>query len=603
MTRCRWRLMRFGWPGAATWRMRGRSLRRALRRRRKSSLRRCMNRSSARVAGATRFWRRITETAPRLWFGSPSMQTTPELKSSKRGARRCDAFRQCRQMATPTDDAIALSVAWRVGEAWRHPAVCDKLQRAWLRRVRRAVNSGTRTSFVQRWGRQVGKSWACIAFALCEMQRRPGIIVRYAALTGKSCAAIVVPTFEALRATMPDDVRPVLSEQKGTITAPNGSTMVFAGTDNEQFDRLRGPKAHLIMLDESAFYADLEAVERALLPQLNTTNGLTLYFSSPPESSAHPWVQRDAAAQARGNWSRATIYDSPRYSPEAVAAIERAEAERLGLTVEALKTTTYWRREFEALIVTEEQRAALPAWTDEAAAELVGDWVRPEYFDGYVGADVGRWGDPHFGFLGYHDPATNTFTVEHELEMRSAPTHIGGFVDEMRRLEREAWGVNRWEGTLYGVTREDIAQWPEHLRYLFDEGAPRQPYLRVGDDDARLVIDVRATHGYGVVPAQKADKYKAVDDLNQRIRERRWRVHRRCVRTIEQYRSTLWNRSRSEWERTERDHGDAVDVSLYVQRAIRWHRDCRPPTPLPPELTASMPRKPTPQGWTGVFRR
>jgi hypothetical protein len=480
------------------------------------------------------------------------------------------------------DAAIALSVAWRVGEAWRHPAVCDRLQRAWLRRVRRAVDSGTRTSFVQRWGRQVGKSWACIAFALCEMQRRPGIIVRYAALTGKSCAAIVVPTFETLRATMPEDVRPVLSEQKGTITSPNDSTLVFAGTDNEQFDRLRGPKAHLIMLDESAFYADLEAVERALLPQLNTTNGLTLYFSSPPESSAHPWVQRDAAAQARGNWSRATIYDSPRYLPETVAAIERAEAERLGLTVEALKATTYWRREFEALIVTEEQRAAVPAWTDEAAAELVGEWVRPGHFDGYVSADPGGGGDPHATLFGYHDPSSNSVTVEDELELRSATAHVGLWAQAIRDKEAALWGVDRWEGTLSGATREWLVAHrldKEFLR-VHSETAPRQPYLRVGDNDPTLTRDMALQHGLAVLPSEKHDKWVWVDTLNQLIRERRVRIHPRCVRLLEQLRSTLWNRTRSQWERTDRDHGDLVDCLVYLVRNVVWSRDCRPAPPV-----------------------
>jgi hypothetical protein len=478
--------------------------------------------------------------------------------------------------------------------------VCDRLQRAWLRRVRQWVDSGQRGVAVQRWARQTGKSWAAIAFALCEMQRRPGLIVRYAALTAKSCAAIVLPTVRRLAAMQPEECRVTVSEWRGEVAAPNGSVLVWAGTDNEQFERLRGPRAHLIVLDEAAFYADLEGVERALLPQLNTTAGWALYVSSPPETPAHPFVQRDAAARGHGRWSHATIYDSPRYSPEAVAGIEAAEAQRLGVSVETLRATSYWQREYLASIVTEETRAALPAWTPEAEAALVGDWQRPQYFDGYVGLDVGRWGDPHFAVFGYHCPASNTFTVEYELEMPSATTHIGAFVEACKRLEAEAWGVSRWEGTLYGATRDDVARWPAHLRQLFDEAAPRQPYLRVGDDDARLVIDVRASHGYAVVPASKSDKYSAVDELNARIRERRWRVHRRCVRTIEQYRSTLWNRARSEWERTPRDHGDAVDVSVYVQRAIRWHRDCRPPAH--PDAAYGI-HSPQPAGWHGVFGR
>lgn len=480
------------------------------------------------------------------------------------------------------DSTLILHEAWHHGEAWRHPAICDSLQRAWLLRVRAAVDSGARASFVQRWGRQVGKSWSRIAFRLSEMQRRPGTIYRYAALTGKSCAAIVVPTFEALARTMPRSIIPKLNEQRGTITAPNGAQLVFAGTDNEQFDRLRGPRAHGIDLDECAFYADLEAVERALLPQLNTTHGDVCYLSSPPETPAHPFVQRDAAAQAAGNWSKATIYDSPRYAAEQVAEIERSEAQRLGLTVEALKRTTYWRREYLAEMVTEEERAALPAWTDEAQAELVSDWQRPTHFDAYVALDPGKTGDPHAALFGWHDPATNTLTIEDELELRSATTHIGAWAEAIKAKEATLWGVNRWEGTLSGATHEHLKK--HNLDELFlrthSQTAPRQPWLRIGDDDARVTVDLALEHGIAVLPSAKHDKAMWVDTVNQLIRERRLRVHRRCVRLLEQMRSTLWNRTRSQWERTDRDHGDLIDDLLYMCRNVVWHRDCRPPVPV-----------------------
>lgn len=488
-------------------------------------------------------------------------------------------------------------------ELWRRGACAAYLlddagptggQRAWFRMLN-DIPPGRWASLEV--SRQRGKTFTVLAwlFQSLGLRSQRGVFL---AQTGANSLKIVDQFIKDIGDSFPPEWGVELVD--GEVRFANGSEVAVFGTDNAQFRRSRGRNAHKVVLSEAGFYASLAEVESVYIPQLQTTGGVGVYESSPAENPAHDFSKRCDASMAVGRYVRDTFWSNPRIDHEAII---RGEMERLRMTREELFASTAFRREFLAQRVTEETRAAVPAWTDEAAAELVGDWQRPEYFDGYVGLDVGRWGDPHFGFLGYHDPATNTFTVEHELEMRSAPTHIGGFIDEMRRLEREAWGVNRWEGTLYGVTRDDIAQWPEHLRYLFDERAPRQPYLRVGDDDARLVIDVRATHGYGVVPAQKADKYKAVDDLNQRVRERRWRVHRRCVRTIEQYRSTLWNRSRSEWERTERDHGDAVDVSLYVQRVIRWHRDCRPPTPLPPELTASMPRKPTSQGWTGVFRR
>ena len=494
--------------------------------------------------------------------------------------------------------AIVLHSLWLHGEAWRHPDVCDPLQRAWLERVRGSIDTGQRSSFVARWGRQVGKSWAHIALALSEMQRRPGIIIRYAALTGKSCLAIVKPTFEAMAATMPDAIRPVLSEQKGTITSPNGSVMVFAGTDAEQFDRLRGPKAHLIMLDESAFFSELERVEAALTPQLNTTHGLVLYFSSPPESPSHPFARRDAAHQAQGRWSKATIYDSPRYSNDDIAGIERAESERLGMTREELLASTYWEREYRANIVTEQTRAALPAWTDEVMAELVGDWERPKYFDAYSAHDPGITGDPHASLFAYHDPAANCLVIEDELELRSATHHVGMWADVIKAKEAELWGVSRWEGTLLGASLDDFNRWPEYVRRVVGSEAPRQPYLRVGDAAGGRCLDLSQQHGLAVIPSAKHDKALWVDTANQLIRERRIRVHRRCVRLLEQMRSTLWNHTRSQWEHTDKDHGDAVDCLTYLVRNVRWHRDARPP---PPQGDWAFQPTQKRTGWAGVF--
>lgn len=479
-----------------------------------------------------------------------------------------------------------MSEAWWHGEAWRHPDICDEGQRAWLLKLRGDVDAQRQSAHVWRISRQRGKSHAALAFALSEMARRPGIIVRYAALTGKSCAAIVLPTLKWMQASMPFELH--VNEPKGTVTHPNGSTLVWAGCDLEQFDRLRGPKAHILMFDEASFYADLEAVERALLPQLTTTRGVALYLSSPPETPAHPFVQRDAAAQAQGRWVRETIYDNPRLGPEGAKAIEEAEAQRLGLSVEALKATTYWRREYMAEIVTEENRAAVPAWTDEAAVDLVGDWARPQHFDAYVGGDPGKTGDPHATLFAFYDPASNTITVEDELELRSATTHIGAWAAAIKEKEATLWGVNAWEGTLSGATLEHLNSLGlgDYTR-VWSEKAPRQPYLRVSDDDARLTVDMAIQHGVAFLPSARHDKAVWVDTLNQVIRERRLRVHRRCVRLLEQLRSTLWNRTRSQWDRTAKDHGDLIDCAVYIVRNVVF-RDCRPKPVLDAGLVAAQ---------------
>jgi hypothetical protein len=62
------------------------------------------------------------------------------------------------------------------------------------------------------------------------------------------------------------------------------------------------------------------------------------------------------------------------------------------------------------------------------------------------------------------------------------------------------------------------------------------------------------------------------------VKTRRIVVHPRCRRLIEQLRTGVWNAKRTEWVRTEKDHFDLGDDVIYTVRAVRVHRDPRPPT-------------------------
>ncbi len=467
---------------------------------------------------------------------------------------------------------LARQQLWRDGHASGY--LLDDGQRGWVEGFR-----GGEGSAVWMIGRQRGKSFAALTLACEECVRTPGAIVRYAALTGKSAKAIVLPTLAQVLAECPEDVRPEVREQDGVVRFPNGSTLTWAGTDNEQFDRLRGPRAHLVLLDESAFYADLERVESALLPQLTTTGGRALYLSTPPESVGHTFTRRWHAALAVGRGQHATIHDNPRLGVAGVERIARTEAARLGMTLEQLTASTFWRREYLAQLVTEESRAALPAWTRERAEQLVGDWTRPLHWDGYAAIDPGKTGDPHAALWGWHDPAESVLVIERELELRSVAHTVAAWATQLKAIEGEIYGATGWNGTLLGAAdwSREYGGLPEYLQRSISDDAPRQPYLRVGDNDGLVLASLNGDHGLAVIPTPKHQKHLAVDAVNQLLASGRIRIHRRCVRLIEQLYSTTWNRSRSEWERTDKDHGDLVDCLIYMARNIRWHRDCRPP--------------------------
>ena len=98
----------------------------------------------------------------------------------------------------------------------------------------------------------------------------------------------------------------------------------------------------------------------------------------------------------------------------------------------------------------------------------------------------------------------------------------------------------------------------------------------MGDNDPLTLADLHGQHGLAVLPTRKDDKALAVSDLDEAVRQRRIRVHPRCRRLIEQLASTTWNKGRTEWQRTDKDHGDLLDALVYLHRNVHRHRDPRP---------------------------
>jgi hypothetical protein len=490
---------------------------------------------------------------------------------------------------------------WRRGLA--HEVLLDTAgttggQQAWRQRL---YATKPLASSVWNIGRQRGKTFCAVFLAIETCVTLPNAVVRYCAKTKDSAAAIVTPAWESIIATLPFDWRPTKGRTEYEWKFPTtGATFVLFGTDAQSFSKGRGPRTDLQLLDEVGFYQDLEPVESALLPSLQTTGGRVLYLSTPPESLGHPYVQRIRVAQAGGNYTHDTFWSNPRVNHENVIS---AECQRLGYTREQLLASTYFRREYLAELVAEESRAAFPAWGQTAHSELVGDWQRPQYWDGYQALDPGKVGDPHAWLAGWYDPTSGTLTIEDELELRSASHTVAALAEAVKAKETALYGAKRWDGTLLGAGdyAKEFGRLPEYLQRSTSLVAPRQPYLRVGDNNDGLALSTLAIeHGIAVVPSRKDDKHLAVDAVNQLIIQKRLRIHKRCVRLIEQLYSTTWNRTRSEWERTDKDHADLVDCIVFIVRNVRWNRDCRPPQAtqfLVPQQATGL------DSWDKILRR
>lgn len=477
--------------------------------------------------------------------------------------------------------------AWRLGVA--ESRLLDRNQQEWVR----LFWSGEPIPAVWNIGRQVGKTYAAILMAFAFACRTRGAIIRYCARTKDSAIAIVEPTMRQIIPTMPPEFRPVKGRNEFEWVFPHtDSSFVVFGTDAQSFSRGRGPRTHLQLFDEYAFFQNLEDVEAALLPSLQTTGGRVLYLSSPPESLGHPAATRIRSAAAAGRLSQGTFWDNPRVNHEKIIA---SEMSRLGLTREQLLKSSQFRREYLAELVAEENKAALPAWTQERAATLVQEFTKPKHFDAYEALDLGFAPDPSAALFAYFDFASQTVFVVDEVEVRGEG--VKALAEAFKAKEAELWGANKWDGTLLSLAEE--SDLPAYLQNRLHRLAPSQPFSRVGDHNLIVLSELASVHGVAISPARKDDKHLAVDAVNELIIQGRLKVHPRCARLITQMFTTVWNNSRTQWERTAQDHGDLVDCLIYLCRSIRWHKDARPKRHTVDEFIDGAGGS----GWRGVFTR
>lgn len=472
--------------------------------------------------------------------------------------------------------AALVAEAWIRGQA--HRLLLDDGQQEWLRAFMAAPAISSTVWLI---GRQRGKTFAAVFLALLMGVTKRDAIIRYCAKTKESAFGIVMPAWNALVKTMPEHLRPVPGHNDYEFKFPTtGATFILFGTDSQSFDKGRGPRTDLQLLDECGFYTDLVKVENALFPAVQTVGGKMLYLSTPPDSLAHPYVDRiNAARKSPGQFRHGTFWENPRVDH---AAVIREEAKRLGLSEEEFKLSTYFLREYMAQLVQEESSAGFPAFTQEVADSITRDLPMPKYFDAYVAGDLGLNTDPHAALFAIYDWVSDWTYVLDEMSLPSATTSVGRFAELCKERERQLWGIDRWSGTLLGAKdwAEEFGGLPEYMQQMVRDAAPRQPYLRVFDNASGAAKEFALEHSYGAMPARKHDLQLAVDAANTALVSNRIYIHPRCRQLPRQLMGAQWNKQRTKWIRTDAHHFDLAQCLVYLNRhVVRSRAKLLPPPP------------------------
>lgn len=400
--------------------------------------------------------------------------------------------------------------------------------------------------------RRIGKTYLLLVIA-CEVAlRTPNASIKYAASTAKAVRKMVRPSLRKVLETCPKELQPKIDWVAGEITFPNGSTIDVAGCDSGNYDALRGQEAHLWIVDEAGFIAELaEVVDSVLDPQTWTTKGRGIISSSPPDTPAHPFQTYYLAAKATGNSARVTFWENTGLTEAEKNEIIAKAARRKRMTPEEYRGTTIWRREGEAEFVIEETRAVLPRLSESLAGRLVrAETSTPLFADWYTVIDLGGSRDPTFITTQYYDFTRAKLRIQREKKLIRPTTE---------EIAKEAKAL---EAATFSQQRE--------LRGM---------HFRIVDDDMGIVRrDLAQKYDLPSMPPRKDDKQAGLMDLQDGMLREEVEFSPECPETLAQCQAAIWNKQHTEYERVDGfGHFDALDCVLYGHRNVIPNRGRVPP--------------------------
>lgn len=397
--------------------------------------------------------------------------------------------------------------------------------------------------------RQSGKTYLLAILALEAALREPNTIVKVVTDTKVHLVNIFEPKIQEVLADCPKDLLPAYDKQAQKYRFYNGSQIQLAGSDGKSYEKLRGQKSTLVLIDEAGFCKDLrDMIGSVLFPTLTHTGGKIILATTPPNDPEHEFFYYMEKADMKGLLTKKTIYDNSMVTPETLKVIID---ECGGVSTEA------FRREYMCEIIRSENLMVIPEFTPELEAQIVKEWVHPPYYDGYVGMDLG-FNDLTIALFGYYDFRNAKLIIEDEYSIN----------------------MNHKENNIKRLTEEIIKK--ENQLYINPITQEKQnPLIRVSDINPIVTQEINL-YSFGqinFVAARKDDKDAALNNLRTMLASGKIIIHPRCTTLIRHLKNVKWRstNNREEFARSADDgHYDAVDALKYLLRSINTTKNPYP---------------------------
>lgn len=393
--------------------------------------------------------------------------------------------------------------------------------------------------------RQTGKSYLLSILSIEACLKKPDAVVKFVTPKLKMVKNILNKNMKTILKDCPPELMPEWKEGEKVWRFPNGSEIQAAGSDNQNYDNVRGGTCDLWIVDEAGFCNELEeVVYSVLIPTTTMTNGTGILSSTPdPKNPEHDFIKLFVEpAEIQGRLFKYTIDDNTR--------LTEAEKSKIINKYPTGRKHPRFRAEYLCEIIRDYDSLVVPEFDAEAQAEIITDQFKmPRFYDYYLSMDIGGK-DFTVILIAYYDFINNQVVVMDEIVLK-----------EKQNTKAIAKAVK------------------EKLFEHFDE---KVPYLMFADNNNIILLnDLQMEHKLNFLATRKDNKEAAINKVRLKILNRDIIIHPKCKVLIAHMKNATWKKGNSkgykEFARSSDDgHYDAVDALIYLIRNIVYSKNPYP---------------------------
>ncbi len=436
--------------------------------------------------------------------------------------------------------------AWSIGKlGHRYRNIQKQIRQEWIEASKKFLK------FYIECTRRLGKSTFGLLILSESCIKFPGSKAGFYAPVKEGLRDYILPIIDKAYSDCPDDLRPILDAHL-TLTFPNGSTIIFRGSNNQQHRVRRGNDLSIAFIDEARDVDDLDKlIESVVIPSLFTANGRLIISSTPADTDDHPLHDIRVAAEREGWLSHYTIHDANRFDPDDFPSV-RIEAWR-----KETRDPVAWAREYMAEWVKDPSKTVIPEWGAEH--EIIAA-PRDEFFPfyhKYGGLDSGVT-DKTAGILAYYDFKKAKLYVEDEFTLQDSEVRTDRIAELFKSKER-ALGYQ----TLHDRKSQLYRGLPPNEKV----------YRRVADNNNLILVnDLNSLYDLDFFPTRKDELAAMVNLVREWIKDGRILVTRNCPELLGCLRNAIWDKKREKLAKSKvYGHFDALMALVYLVRNIDNH--------------------------------